>query len=359
MLARFLANSITVVITVLSFGLYYSPALADDPATSGLHLTLSPPTLMVNITPGGTYTTQIRIKNDGTKTELIHMNIEKFTTTNLDGRIYISAPSPTDDFVHWVTFGQNSFSILPGEWRTQTVTFKVPSSAAFDYNYALEFVRAKPAEEDTVTTNHLTGAIASAVLLEVANPNARREIKIVDFKTTPSTFFEFPPVYFEVTLKNIGNVYLIPKGNIFVEQGENKQIATLDVNKEGSPVLAGASRRFTTSWSEGFVYWVDQTKDGKAITNGEGNPNQELQWNFNKLTHPVIGPYDAKLLVVYDDGHRDIPLEAKTSFWVFPWKLLAGILLALILPIFLTIFITRKLTLRSLRKRQLPQNNKY
>ncbi|QQR78613.1 MAG: hypothetical protein IPJ68_06110 [Candidatus Moraniibacteriota bacterium] len=30
------------------------------------------------------------------------------------------------------------------------------------------------------------------------------------------------------------------------------------------------------------------------------------------------------MLLVYDDGTRDIPIEGVVSFWVMPWRLIAG-----------------------------------
>ncbi|MGB3073255.1 MAG: hypothetical protein WBB68_03290, partial [Candidatus Moraniibacteriota bacterium] len=37
-----------------------------------------------------------------------------------------------------------------------------------------------------------------------------------------------------------------------------------------------------------------------------------------------FGKYTAKMLLVYDDGTRDIPIEGVVSFWVMPWRLIAG-----------------------------------
>jgi hypothetical protein len=51
---------------------------------------------------------------------------------------------------------------------------------------------------------------------------------------------------------------------------------------------------------------------------------QELQWNWADASKLRWGKYTAKLLFVYDDGKRDVPVEGEVSFWVIPWRLVGG-----------------------------------
>jgi hypothetical protein len=66
-------------------------------------------------------------------------------------------------------------------------------------------------------------------------------------------------------------------------------------------------------------------------------PKQRLTWDFGKANKLRIGRYTAKILVIYDDGKQDVPLEANVNFWVLPWKIMLGILV-LVLIIGLGIF---------------------
>jgi hypothetical protein len=62
---------------------------------------------------------------------------------------------------------------------------------------------------------------------------------------------------------------------------------------------------------------------GKAILNKQGQPEQTLKWDFNKpLSKFRVGPYSAQLVLVYDDGQRDVPIKASLNFTVVPWKIL-------------------------------------
>ena len=49
--------------------------------------------------------------------------------------------------------------------------------------------------------------------------------------------------------------------------------------------------------------------------------------DFPKVQHLRFGHYTANLLAVYDNGTRDVPLEASISFWVIPWRVIGIIVL--------------------------------
>jgi hypothetical protein len=48
--------------------------------------------------------------------------------------------------------------------------------------------------------------------------------------------------------------------------------------------------------------------------------------------------------MVYDNGQRDVPMEATVSFWVIPWRLIGGLaaLLALLAVLITYIIILRR-----------------
>jgi hypothetical protein len=82
-----------------------------------------------------------------------------------------------------------------------------------------------------------------------------------------------------------------------------------------------------------------------------GKPVETLQINWNKLTSFRIGKYTANLLLVYDNGTRDIPIEATISFWVLPWKVILGVFITLVILFFVFRFLLRLYVNREIRKR--------
>jgi hypothetical protein len=39
-----------------------------------------------------------------------------------------------------------------------------------------------------------------------------------------------------------------------------------------------------------------------------------------------LGHYTAQLLLIYNDGTRDVPISGSLSFWVIPWRLIGAVL---------------------------------
>ena len=65
---------------------------------------------------------------------------------------------------------------------------------------------------------------------------------------------------------------------------------------------------------------LDKIEDGKVVFNDKRERQTELKWNIADASKFRFGKYTAKLLLVYDDGKRDVPIEGEVSFWVIPWR---------------------------------------
>ncbi|HET7827238.1 MAG TPA: hypothetical protein VFK97_00015, partial [Candidatus Saccharimonadales bacterium] len=141
--------------------------------------------------------------------------------------------------------------------------------------------------------------------------------------------YEFLPANFTIRLHNSGNVFAGASGNIFIMKG-SKQVATLTVNENHGLVLPGSYRVFTTGWASGFpVYKPVLDASGQPVNDKNGQPKHQLSWNFSQLSKLRFGRYTAQLALVYNDGQHDVPINGSLSFWVIPWRLLAGLLIIL------------------------------
>jgi hypothetical protein len=308
------------------------PALAQTAQSDELRLTTSPLPINLKVTPGSSVTATLKLKNEGIKTENIKVSLMKFKADPINGATQLMDREQGDNYFDWVTFSENNFQLPVNEWKNVTATFNVPATAAFDYYYAVVFSRADQPAPAGDRQTVLTGALATLVLLEVDVPNAKREVQITDF-SVDKNMFEFLPATFTVKLKNTGNVHVVPKGNIFISRGDNKDVAILDVNETQGSILPDSPRNFQPQWSDGFPYYIQKQQDGKVVMDAKGNPMQELKWNWADASKLRWGKYTAKLLMVYDNGQRDVPLEAEVSFWVVPWRLIGAGLIVLIFVI--------------------------
>jgi hypothetical protein len=180
------------------------------------------------------------------------------------------------------------------------------------------------------------GAVATFILLNAEAQGAKREAQITSF-TADRKSYEFLPASFTVKVKSTGNVHIAPHGNIFITKG-SKQIGSIEVNSAGGNILPGSSRYFSSSWSDGFpVYQFKTGSDGRPIADKQGQTEKSLHWDFSRANRLRFGHYTAHIVMIYDNGQRDVPMEASVSFWVIPWRLIGLLALIIILPIFLYI----------------------
>jgi hypothetical protein len=236
----------------------------------------------------------------------------KFAASGDTGEPDLFDLKPSDTYVSWVHFSPAEFTAQPNVWTSVKMTIDIPENAGLGYYLAVTFSRAsEPREKATAS---LKGAVATLVLLDVHTANEKRSLELASF-TTDHGLYEYLPANFKVKLHNNGNIYLDGTGNIFIQRG-GKTVDTLDFNAAGGSVLPNSNRVFTVPWSNGFPYFKQRIVNDKPVN------KYDLKWDFTKLNHLRIGRYTAKLLVVYDNGKQDVPLEASLNFWVLPWKLM-------------------------------------
>lgn len=306
------------------------PSVASAQSVGDLRLITSPLPINLSTEPGSQVSAPIRVKNDGTATEKIGISLMKFSAYGENGAPQLMDKEPGDEFFSWVSFSEREFSIEPGEWKSINATFDVPSTASFGYYYAVVFSRAGEMTAVKPGETALTGGTAVLVLLEAKVKDAKRQVEVAEF-SADRKWYEFLPSTFTVRLKNTGNVHIAPRGNLFVGRAGEKNSDFLEVNLEKGNILPDSFREFEVKWEDGFPVYKDREEDGKIVRDAEGNILQDLVWDWKNAADFRFGKYEAKLLLVYDDGRRDVPLEGTVSFWVLPWKLMLAAFVVILL----------------------------
>ena len=333
--------------------LVLAPALPAQAAD--FNLPASPLPINLTTKPGQTISTPLKVQNTGTQTVTINVGLKKFGPTDNTGKPTILDPAPSDDFIQWVHFSETSFKAEPNVWHTVTMTISPPKDSAFGYYYAVIFSHADGQTTTTTKNIHSTvkGAIASLVLLDVNAPGEKRQLAATKF-TSKHKVYEYLPATFTVTVHNTGNVHAIPAGDIFIGRNSKSSIAALDLNQAHGNVLPNTDRQFEVSWNDGYPSYKPKTINGQVQSESSGTPRQTLSWDGFSFKRFRIGKYHAHLVMTYNNGTRDVPVEGDLGFWVFPWRLLIVItLLALPSLLLLTIIgwvIILKLQGRSVRE---------
>ncbi len=296
------------------------PATAE--AAEGFNVITSPLPVKIVTQPGKTVETELRIKNQSNLPEGIKVGLMRFGATGESGQPNLFDLTPKDTFASWVHFSPAKFIAQPNVWNTIKMTINVPSDAGLGYYLAVTFSPSNQPGGRDVT--NLKGSAATLILLDVKSPNEKRSLKLVDF-STDHKLYEYLPSTFRIKLHNDGNIYLPPSGNIFIQRG-NSVIDTLDFNAAGGSVLPQSNRVFNLPWKNGFPHYVDVLKNSKPVNDKHGQPKQSLRWDFTQVNKLRFGKYTAKLLIAYDDGVHDVPIESTLSFWVIPWKIILFLL---------------------------------
>jgi hypothetical protein len=302
--------------------------IAGNTTPSAINLEISPLPVLLTTKPGETVSSDLRVRNGGNEAQTLTTVLRKFTVTGSDGQVNLENRGPGDNYFDWVSFSPSgSFVVQPNQWQTVHMTIKIPTTAAFGYYYAVQFQLATPVK-GAPHKPAVNGAVDIFVLLNADNGQETKQVKVVSF-TADHSFYEFLPANFTVKVHNSGDIYTAPGGNIFITSGK-KTVSVLQVNETGGNVIPDSNRLFTSSWSDGFPVYKTEVKNGVPLTNAKGDPKRKLTWDFSKVSKLRFGHYTAHLVLIYNDGTRDIPTEATLSFWVIPWRLLGGLLVLLV-----------------------------
>jgi hypothetical protein len=320
---------IPLLLLPLIISSYPAVAHAQTVTTPGFAAAISPLPILLNIKPGESTSTDLRVNNPSTHDEQLKVVVKTFTQDGPDGTVNLHDPTLADSFISWISFSRTEFDAPPGLWQTIKMTVNVPKTASFGYYFVVEFTSANPPVKTSGSGAAIQGAVASFVLLNAEAPGEVRQMRLSSF-SADHRFYEFLPASFTIRLHNSGNVYAGASGNIFILRG-SKQVGVINVNENHGLVLPGANRVFASSWNQGFpVYRTLNGSNGQPQKDKNGKPKRQLSWNFSQVSKLRFGHYTAKLALVYNDGQHDIPLDGTLSFWVVPWRLIIGFIVVLV-----------------------------
>jgi hypothetical protein len=299
---------VIAVTTALSLLMYDSV----EAQSSDFSLQVTPSPLITTLKPGTETTLELKIRNAGTGTELLKIEPRKFTVDKGTGEVDLSDTEPSE-IAPWIRFAAPQFEIKPGQWYTQKVRIALPKDTGFSYSLALVISRVNNPDPKTVQGRVIKGSLAVFTLINVDRPGAERKLEITDFESDQG-IYEYLPSNFSVAFRNTGNTIIQPAGNIFIQRGsdDSSPIATLPVNDKGGYLLSGTPRTMNAVWDDGFPVFQK--------SNNDGNESQQLIWDWDRVSHFRIGQYTAKLVAIYNDGQRDVPIVREVTFWVFPWR---------------------------------------
>jgi len=323
--------------TVITLGFSFLVS-AQDSQPSGFSLQVTPSPLISSIEPGTRTSLDLKIRNASSTSENLKIELRSFSIDDETGGINISKET-ANNVADFVSFEKDVFQIEGGQWYTQKVNIDAPEDAGFSYSFVILISRNESAPATGGTTS-IEGSIAIFTLLNTNRPDAVKKLDLSNFVSIKKSY-EYLPAEFETSVYNSGNTIIQPKGNIFIGRGENDQepLAVLKINPNDGYIIPNSKRVLKTQWNDGFP---SRDENGKLV------------WDWSKLSKLRVGRYTAKAILIYDDGLRDVPIEATATFWVLPWKiLLIGLVILLLIIIGLYTMLKRVFKAINVRKNKI------
>ncbi len=313
-----------LILLILGFVVFSFSVLAQAP--QNYDVTVSPVFLDLSANPGQTITEKIRIRNNTNSPLPLKISVKRLAGDEV-GDLTLNEEN-SDQSLDWINFTNKSFIAPSLEWSDVVFTIQVPNTAAYGYYFAVTFEH-DDSSPFAKTGAKITGAAAVPILLNVKKDGAKIDGKLAEFKTD-SNFYEYPPVKFTINFQNSGNVHVRPFGNIFITDWLGRQVGVLNVNDTQGAILPNTRKVFEVAFNDSFITREPKIEDGQVVLDKDGNPKTTLKIRFDKILDLRIGRYNASALLVLNTSNRDIPFQAETSFFVFPWMLVIGIILFVI-----------------------------
>jgi hypothetical protein len=315
--------SLAVAFAAVTALMIVPAAHAAAPGT-GEALEIAPPVLNIKANPGQTITATIQLRDVTTTPLVVRNQINDFVAKDETGTPKLlldnteKSPYSLKDWIQPLS----EFTMKPKAINKLALTIRVPSNAAPGGYFAIvRFTASPPGLNGTGVS--LSASLGTLVLLRV-NGNAKESLSVAQFSATknadPNWLFESAPISFVERIKNEGNTYEQPTGQVAISDMFGNKIAGLNVNMTTNNVLPGSIRRFTQI--------LDKSVIGDRF---------------------LFGRYTADMKLTY--GSKGQVLTASTSFWVIPYRLIVFSILLLIIA-----FIVLRLALRRYTERAIARS---
>lgn len=276
-----------LIIFILAIAISFSITTAQNVITNQA-LEVSPPSQEININPGNTAVIKAKIRNKSRETLPIQVRIEDFTASGEEGQVALVKENPEYSLISWIKIVPNSFSLKPNSEQEVEATIVIPQKAAGGRYGSFVFSVVPPGAKGGEAS--VSQEIASLFLVKISGA-VNESLSLTELKA-PS-FSEFGPIPFELKFQNSGNIHVKTFGLINVTNMFGQKVA--DVVVTGTNVFPGATRLIKANLDQKFLF----------------------------------GNYVASAIMYYGST-KNQTLTLSTSFFVFPVRLVAIIIIVLL-----------------------------
>ena len=255
----------------------------------------------ITVSPGETIIQEITVTNRISANRTFTLEVEDITGSN-DGSKSVAltggekGPYSIRDYV---SFPEKTFSLELGERARIPVKITIPADAEPGGFYGSVLVstdRTPEATDQAVSRSPIIARIGSLLFVRVRGDaeigGQTTEVGVVGHKW----WFEKGPIPLAITYENTGAVHVNPYGEVSIKNMFGEEVGFIELEP-----------------------WFVLPKSLRS---------REFDWDREFL----LGRYTVTAKI--NRGYDDIVDEVSTSFWVLPWKIVAGSFLVLFILIF-------------------------
>lgn len=286
-------------------------------------LTITPPFFEINVSPGDSWVSSIRVVNTNASDLTVHASVMGFAPADDQGHGMFVDPSKitndADALANWIIVSSPSVTVPRGGAADVPFSIIVPRGASPGGHYAAIMIGTAPGGVGAGGSHVGVSSFISALIFVRVSGDVIEQGNIQEF-STDHAYYQNSSVNFFLRFANTGNVHVRPQGEIDIYNAFGKQQAKIPVNEDGNLgyVLPSSTRAFHFSW-----------QGGSSLLD--------------------IGPYTAVATLSYGQDGKKSATQTVT-FWIVPLAALAEDILGGLLVGGAIIFILRRLVKKMLAR---------
>jgi len=224
-------------------------------------LTITPPLVKINMQPGESWSSSIKIINNNPIATSIYAQTADFKSGEDGGVVFLENNSPEEAAGHfllsrWMNINSEAIPMAPFETKEIPVTISIPINAEAGGHYAAVLVGTKPAESKLSGSGIKTASMLASLFMLNVKGNTIEDGRIRDFFSAQD-YYKEPNVSLILRFENTGNVHLQPQGQIVIYNmfGQEKDTIAINQKSDFGNVLPKSTRKWEFNWQgeKGFL----------------------------------------------------------------------------------------------------------
>jgi len=313
-------KNIIYFLIFFSFVVLARPVLAS--VDGALKLSITPPLFKINMDPGETWSSTVKLVNNNTYPITIYADVLDFKSGANGGVEFIKdsgGGKNMNSLSGWVDINREPVIIGPQESAELPFFIKLPKTADPGGHYAAILAGSKPpAEQPSGSAIKISSMLASLLLVRVSG-NVVEQGEIREFSVDKNWSWDMKEKL-KVVFANTGNTHLQPAGEVKIINmwGETRAIFKID----------------------------------KKISFGNVLPDSVKQWEFDwQGANSIMDAGRLRAELVIGFGEEATQTDARVIyFWAIAWKPTVIVLGIIILLLLIIVLLIRRYINKSLRQ---------